>query len=92
MNSVANNLNKSGSKLDGKSELVMHSEYCPELYVSPVFSDDQESYYNKLIGFLMLGVKLGHIDINVGVDLLSCYLDQHRKVNLNRDLHNFYYI
>ena len=59
---------------------------CPELDVWPVFNDNQENYYQNLIGILRWAVDLGPINIHVEFSLLYSYLDKPRKLDFDQYL------
>ena len=52
MNAVVVKLDEDGMNLDGRTNLVTINGYFLELYVSPVFNEDQVNYYQNLIGVL----------------------------------------
>ena len=76
VDSVSTTQYESGRKLEGKTDSVMRTGYCPEIDVPPVFNDDQEKYYKAFIGVSRRDIELGCIDKHVKNTLISCYLAQ----------------
>ena len=65
----------------------MTTGYRPELDVSPLLEPGQASYFMSLIGILHWAVKLGRIDIFIGITLLSSHMVQPRIGHMNEVLH-----
>ena len=72
----ADKMNKTGRKLGGEANLVIHVGYYPELYVSLVLNYNNGNYYHTIIGSLRWAVNIGIIGIHVEVALRYCYLYQ----------------
>ena len=60
----------------------MHSEYSPELDVTPFLDDDETNFYQSQVSILRWMVELGRLDLYVYVALLSSYLCQPRQGHL----------
>ena len=60
----------------------MHSEYTPELDVSPFLNDDETNFYQSQVSILRWMVELGRLDLYIYVALLSSYLCQPRQGHL----------
>jgi hypothetical protein len=56
----------------------MHTEYSPELDITPFLDDDMMNFYQNQISILRWMVELGRLDIYIQVALLSSYLVQPR--------------
>ena len=67
---IAKHLSK-GNKLLKRADDPFENSYCPELDVSPVLGPDETSYYQSLIGVMRLVIKMGRININAEISLLS---------------------
>ena len=52
VNKVSTKMSEAGITLDGKSYSVMRTGYNTELDLSAALNDDQENYYQKIIGVL----------------------------------------
>jgi len=85
-------LQKSGQRLVGKPSTPMTTGYRPELVASPLLEPGQASYFMSLIGILHWAVKLGRIDIFIGITLLSGHMVQPRIGHMNEVLHIFSYL
>jgi hypothetical protein len=57
----------------------MHTEYSPELDITPFLDDDMMNFYQSQISILRWMVELGRLDIYIQVALLSSYLAQPRR-------------
>ena len=66
--------------------------YRTDLDLSLVLEDDQENYYQIIDGQLRWAVKLGWIDINLEIALLSCYLAQHRHGHIDQVFHTLSFL
>jgi hypothetical protein len=60
----------------------MHSEYSPELDVTPFLDDKETNFYQSQVSILRWMVELGRLDLYVYVALLSSYLCQPRQGHL----------
>jgi hypothetical protein len=60
----------------------MHSEYSPELDITPFLDDEMTNYYQSQISILRWMVELGRLDIYIQVALLSSYLVKPRVGHL----------
>ena len=65
VNAVYSKLIEAGNNLDGKADSVMHTVYHPDLDFLPVLNDNQENYYQNLIGVLRWSVEFGCNNIHV---------------------------
>ena len=61
--------------------------YEPFMDVSPLFSPDEASYFQTIIGVMRWMVELGRIDIAVEVSQLSSFLSMPRQGHLVNALH-----
>jgi hypothetical protein len=57
----------------------MHTEYSPELDITPLLEDDMVNFFQSRISILRWMVELGRLDIYVQVAMLSSYLVQPRQ-------------
>ena len=62
-----------GYQLLRRAENQFENGYCPELDVSLALKPDEASYYQFLLGVMRWMIKMGHININTKVSLLSSY-------------------
>ncbi len=85
-------LAKIDKKLSTKAGTPLACGYRPELDVSPLLNAERANFYQNLIGILRWAVKLGRIDIHVGVALLSSYSVQPRIGHLEQAFHVFAYL
>jgi hypothetical protein len=60
----------------------MHTDYHPELDITPYLNDDETNFFQSQISILRWMVDLGRLDIYVQVALLSSYLSQPRQGHL----------
>lgn len=60
----------------------MHTEYAPELDISPFLDDEDTHFYQSQVSILRWMVELGRLDLYVYVSLLSSYLCQPRQGHL----------
>jgi hypothetical protein len=67
-------------------------QYRPELDIIPMLRLEQANYYQSLIGVLRWVVKLGRIDININVALLSIHLAKPHTGHLEQVFHIFSYL
>ena len=70
---------------------MIRTGYSPELYLSLVLNNNQENYYQNLIGVLSWDVGLKCIDIHVEIALISRYLNQQKKGKIDQLLDIFSY-
>jgi hypothetical protein len=70
----------------------MHTDYSPELDVSPHLSDEDINFYQSQISILRWMVELGRLDIYIHVALLSSYLCQPRMGHLEAVYYLFGYL
>jgi hypothetical protein len=54
----------------------MHTDYVPELDVTPFLDEEETNFYQSQISILRWMVELGRLDLFVYVALLSSYLYQ----------------
>jgi len=85
-------LDKVGKRLETKVNTPMHSDYRPELDVTPLLNAQQANYYQELIGILRWAVELGRIDIHTQITMLSSYLVQPRVGHLDAVFRIFAYL
>jgi hypothetical protein len=81
---VETELEKVGKALLTKVTTPTNADYCPELDQSKTLGLDQATYFAGLIGILHWRIKLGRIDINVEVSLLSRFLTYPREGHLQQ--------
>ena len=62
-----------GTKLKGKADRPLPTNYRPEIDVSPLLSDDLANRYQNLIGVLRWACELGRLDILLEVSWMSSY-------------------
>jgi hypothetical protein len=60
----------------------MHSDYAPELDVSPFLDEEKTNFYQSQVSILRWMVELGSLDLYIYVALLSSYLCQPRQGHL----------
>jgi hypothetical protein len=60
----------------------MHTDYCPELDITPFLDDEMVNFYQSQISILRWMVELARLDIYIQVALLSSYLVQPRQGHL----------
>ncbi len=89
---VEDHLTKAGEKLPYKAPTPLSSGYCPEIDVSPELGEDDASYFHSLVGVLWWIVKLGRVDINVKVSMMSSHLALPRVGHLREIYHVFAYL
>jgi hypothetical protein len=70
----------------------MSSSYRPELYVSPVFNDEEANWYQSVIGTLRWIVEIGRLDITCELSTLASQMAQPRKGHLVAVLRIFAYL
>ena len=58
----------------------------------PVLKYDQSKYYQTTVGQLRWVLELGRIDTNLEINLLSLYLDQPRRGNLDKVFHTLSFL
>jgi hypothetical protein len=83
---------KAGEKLLYKAPTPLSSGYCPEIDVSPKLGEDDASYFHSLVGVLWWIVKLGRVDIDVKVLMMSSHLALPRVGHLKEIYHVFAYL
>ncbi len=71
---VEDHLTKAGEKLPYKAPTLLSSGYHPEIDVSPELGEDDVSYFHSLVRVLRWIVKLGRVDIDVKVLMMSSHL------------------
>ena len=69
-------------RLPKRADNSFESDYSPKLDVSPVLGPEQASYYQFLIWVMRWMIKIGRIDINTEVSLLSSYSAMPRQWHL----------
>jgi hypothetical protein len=57
----------------------MHTEYSPELDITPLLEDDMVNFFQSQISILRWMVELERLDIYIQVAMLSSYLVQPRQ-------------
>jgi hypothetical protein len=57
----------------------MHSDYIPELDITPLLNDEEPNFFQSQISILRWMVELGRLDIYIQVAMLSSYLVQPRQ-------------
>jgi hypothetical protein len=70
----------------------MHTEYCPELDITPYLDDKEASFFMSQVSMQRGVVELGRLDIYVQVALLSSYLVQPRQGHLEVIYYMFGYL
>jgi len=60
----------------------MHTEYAPELDITPLLNDEETNFYQSQVSILRWMVELGRLDLYVYVAFLSSYLCQPRQGHL----------
>lgn len=82
-------------KLDRKFYMAnqpMHSDYAPELDVTPLLNNEEINFYQSQISILRWMVELGRLDIYVQVSMLSSYLVQQRQWHMEAVYHLYGYL
>ena len=85
-------LKKRGDMLAAKAPTPMTNGYRPEVDVTPELDLEDTAYYHSLIGILRWIVKLGRVDINGEVSMLSLYLVLSREGHMQELFHVFAYL
>ena len=80
------------TKLRGKANRPLPSDYRPEIDVSPLLSDTLANRYQNLIGVLRWACELGRIDILLEVSWLSSFAAMPRRGHLEAVYHVFAYL
>jgi hypothetical protein len=57
----------------------MHSDYVPELDITPLLNNEDTNFFQSQISILRWMVELGRLDIHIQVAMLSSYLVQPRQ-------------
>jgi hypothetical protein len=70
----------------------MHTEYRPELDITPYLDDEEANFYTSQVSILRWMIELGRLDIYVQVALLSSYLVQPRQGHLEEIYYMFGYL
>lgn len=70
----------------------MHSEYSPELDITPFLDDELINFYQSQISILRWMIELGRLDIYLPVTLLSAYLAKPRLGHLEAVFYLFGYL
>ena len=70
----------------------MHTEYRPELDITPYLDDEEANFYMSQVSILRWMIELGRLDIYVQVALLSSYLVQPRQGHLEAIYYMFGYL
>ena len=81
-----------GTKLKGKADRPLPSDYRPEIDVSPLLSPELANRYQNLIGVLRWACELGRLDILLEVSWLSSYTAMPRRGHLEAAYHIFAYL
>ncbi len=89
IHNVEDHLTKAGEKLPYKAPTPLSSGYCPEIEVFPKLGENDASYFHSLVGVLWWIVKLGRVDINVKVSMMSSHLALARVGHLKEIYHIF---
>jgi len=75
-----------------KSNQPFPTEYCPELDISPLLTEDSVHYYQSQLSILRWMVELGRLDIYINVAMLSSFLMQPREGHLDAIFHIYGYL
>ena len=81
-----------GSCLAAKAVTLISHGYRPEVNVSAKLGPNKSSYFHSLIGILHWVVKLGRVDINCKVSMISSHLDLLQEGHLQEVFHIFAYL
>ena len=81
-----------GTKLKGKADRPLPTNYRPEIDVSPLLSDDLANRYQNLIGVLRWACELGRLDILLEVSWMSSYTAMPRRGHLEAVYSIFAYL
>jgi hypothetical protein len=74
IDTVEAKLAETGRRLVTKCTTTLANDYRPELDQSPELNEEDQNYYQGLIGVLRWLCELGRIDILVAISLMSRYL------------------
>jgi hypothetical protein len=70
----------------------MHTDYSPELDVTPYLDNEETNFYQSQVSILRWMVELGRLDLYIYVALLSSYLCQPRQGHLEAIYYLFGYL
>ena len=71
---IYDHLTNRGLKLPYKAPNHLSTDYCPETDVTPELGETDASYYHTLIGALQWIVKVGRVNIDVEISMMSSHL------------------